>query len=33
MKYPSGIEKLKDGIEEINPAMPTRGNAWVVEEG
>ena len=25
--------ELKAGIEEINPAMPPRGNAWVVEEG
>ena len=33
MQYPSDVEKLKAGIEEINPAMPLRGNAWVVEEG
>ena len=33
MQYPAGMEKLKDGIEEINPAMPLRGNTWVVEEG
>ena len=33
MQYPSYMDKLKDGIEEINPAMPPRGNAWVVEEG
>ena len=33
MQYPSGMEKLKVGIEEINLAMPPRGNAWVVEEG
>ena len=32
MQYPSGVDKLKAGIEEINPAMPPRGNAWVVEE-
>ena len=30
MQYPSGVDKLKVGIEEINPAMPPRGNAWVV---
>ena len=33
MQYPSGVDKLKAGIEEINPVMPSRGNAWVVEEG
>ena len=33
MQYPSSVEKLKDRIEEINPAKPLRGNAWVVEEG
>ena len=33
IQYPSGVEKLKVGIEEINPAMPLRGNSWVVEEG
>ena len=33
MQYPSGVDKLKAGIEEINPTMPPRGNAWVVEEG
>ena len=33
MQYPSGMEKLKARIEEINAAMPPRGNAWVVEEG
>ena len=33
MQYPSDVDKLKVGIEEINPAMPPRGNAWVVEEG
>ena len=27
------MEKLKAGIEEINPSMPLIGNAWVVEEG
>ena len=32
MEYPSGMEKLKVGIEEINPTMPPRGNGWVVEE-
>ena len=32
MQYPSGVDKLKAGIEEINPAMPPRRNAWVVEE-
>ena len=32
MQYPSNVDKLKAGIEEINPAMPPRGNAWVVEE-
>ena len=33
MQYPYGVEKLKNGIEEFNPAMPPRGNAWVAEEG
>ena len=33
MQYPSDVEKLKVGIEEINPAMPLTGNAWVVEGG
>ena len=33
MQYPSCVEKLKARIEEINPTMPPRGNAWVVEEG
>ena len=33
MQYPSGMEKLIVGIEEINHGMPSRGNAWVVEEG
>ena len=33
MQYPSGVDKLKARIEEINPAMLPRGNAWVVEEG
>ena len=33
MQYPSDVEKLKSRIEEINPAMPSRGNDWVVEEG
>ena len=33
MQYPSDVDKLKDGIEEINPAMPSRGNAWVIKEG
>ena len=33
MQYPSSVDKLKAGIEEINPSMPPRGNAWVVEEG
>ena len=33
MQYPSGVDKLRVGIEEINPVMPPRGNAWVVEEG
>ena len=33
MQYPSGMEKLKAGIEIINPAMPPKGNAWAVEEG
>ena len=32
MQYPSDVEKLKARIEEINPSMPPRGNAWVVEE-
>ena len=32
MQYPFGVDKLKVGIEEINPAMPPRGNVWVVEE-
>ena len=31
MQYPYDVDKLKAGIEEINPAMPSRGNAWVVE--
>ena len=33
MQYWSGMVKLKAGIEEINPTMPLRGNAWVVQEG
>ena len=33
MQYPSDVDKLNAGIEEINHAMPPRGNAWVVEEG
>ena len=33
MQYPSGMEKLIAGIEEINHAMPPRGNDWVVEDG
>ena len=33
MKYPYGVDKLKAGIEEIDPAMPPRRNSWVVEEG
>ena len=33
MQYPYDVDKLKAGIEEINPSMPPRGNAWVVEEG
>ena len=33
MQYPSGVNKLKAGIEEIDPTMPPKGNAWVVEEG
>ena len=33
VQYPSDVDKLKAGIEEINPAMPSRWNAWVVEEG
>ena len=33
MQYPSGIEKLIAEIEEINPTMPPRGKAQVVEEG
>ena len=33
MQYPSDVGKLKAGIEEINPAMPPRGNALFVEEG
>ena len=33
MQYPSGVDKLKDGNEEINPAMPPRVNAQVDEEG
>ena len=33
MQYPSDVDKLKDRIEEINHAIPPRGNAWVVEEG
>ena len=33
MQYPSGVDKLKARIEEINPSMPSRGNARDVEEG
>ena len=33
MRYPSVVDKLKAGFEEINPSMPHRGNAQVVEEG
>ena len=33
MQYPSDVDKLKARIEEINLAIPLRGNAWVVEEG
>ena len=33
MQYSSDVEKLKVVIEEINHAMPPRGNSWVVEEG
>ena len=33
MQYPSGVDKLKAEIEEINPIMPLRGNAWFIEEG
>ena len=33
MQYQSDVDKLKTGIEEINIAMPPRGNGWVVEEG
>ena len=33
MQYPSDMDTLISGIEEINPAIPPRGNAWVVEEG
>ena len=33
MQYPSDVDKLKARIEEINPALPQRGNSWVVEEG
>ena len=33
MQYPSGVDKLKAEIDEINPIMPLRGNGWVVEEG
>ena len=33
MQYPYRVDKLKVGIEEINPTMPPRGNSWVVEEG
>ena len=33
MQYPSDVDKLKARIEEINPALPLRGNSWVVEEG
>ena len=32
MQYLYDVDKLKAGIEEINPAMPPRGNAWVVED-
>ena len=33
MQYPSSMEKLIAGIEEINPSMPSRANDQVVEEG
>ena len=33
MQYPSDMDTFKAGIEENNPAMPRRGNSWVVEEG
>ena len=33
MQNPCGVEKLKSRIEDINLAIPPRGNAWVVEEG
>ena len=33
MQCPSDMDTLIVGIEEINPTMPLRGNAWVVEEG
>ena len=33
MQYPYGMEKLIAIFEEINPAMPPRGNSRVVEEG
>ena len=33
MQYPSGMDTLKARIEEINPTVPPRGNAWVFEEG
>ena len=31
MQYPSDVDKLKNGIDEINPAMPLRWNDWVVD--
>ena len=32
MQYSFDMDTLIVGIEEINHAMPLRGNAWVVEE-
>jgi len=33
MHYAADIDKLKARIDKINPAMPLRGNACVVDEG
>ena len=33
MHYAADMDKLKARIDKINPAMPLRGNACVVDEG
>ena len=33
MHYAADMDKLKAQIDKINPAMPLRGNACVVDEG